>query len=94
MRRAWVPTSEVREGHADLATLDAGISEGLPWEELLTLRVTPERVAAELRRRGIWTAGDLRRNPNAAIAALQAAYALDVQTLLAAAEKHEQEALK
>ena len=85
--RVCIPTSSISaEGEVPLEEQERGIEWGLPWEELLTIRVTPEQIAAELRRHGIWTAEDLRRSPDRALAALQAAYGVTVQTLLAASE--------
>ncbi len=86
LRRVTIPAGEIVDGVVSEAELDRGIEYGLPWEELLALRVTPERVADELRRRGIWTAQDLRARPNEAAAALMAAYGVDVAALLKAAE--------
>lgn len=88
LRRVWIPKSVLAGGLATLEELRQGIQYGLPWEEL---GVTPS-VAHELRRRGIWTADDLRRHPNIGVAALQAAYSASVQRLLAAALNYELEA--
>ena len=68
---------------ADPADLAAGVPYGLPWEKATTGRVTPEKIAGALRNAGIWTAEDLKRQPRAAIGALQAAYGVDVAALMA-----------
>ena len=84
LRRATVPARSVVDNEVDDAELAYGVAYGLPWESMLTFRVTPERVADALRRHGIWTASDLQRSPNAALAALQEAYSVDVSALLLA----------
>jgi hypothetical protein len=68
---------------ADPADLAAGVPYGLPWEKATTGRVTPEKIAGALRNAGIWTAEDLKRQPRAAVGALQAAYGLDLAALMA-----------
>jgi hypothetical protein len=68
---------------ADPAELAAGVPFGLPWEKATTGRVTPEKIAVALRNAGIWTAEDLKRQPRAAVGALQAAYGLDLAALMA-----------
>lgn len=81
-RRAFVPTSAV----VDSRCVDpaSGLVYGDDWEGILgTLSVTPDSVADELRRRGIWTRDDARRNPTMVMSALQAAYGLDLARLLA-----------
>lgn len=77
--------STVNVSAADLANADP---HGLPWERLIELHASPESIAAELRRAGIWTLEDLRRNPGAALGAIQTAYHLDYQTLLGLASEH------
>jgi len=92
MRRVLIPRSALVGDNVDPVVLARGIEYGSPWEELLEIRVTPELIAAELRRRGIWTVDDLHRKPGEALAALQAAYGVDYQSLVQAAEAHEREA--
>ncbi len=92
LRRATVPARVLQGDEAEAGDLEMGIVYGLPWEELLGApRVTPERIAAELRRHGIWTRADLRARPNVALAALQSAYGLDLAALMRAAEAYEKE---
>lgn len=81
-RRAYVPASAVTDGRCVAPA--SGIAYGDDWEGILgTLSVTPDAVADELRRRGIWTREDARRNPTLVMSALQAAYGLDLARLLA-----------
>lgn len=84
LRRAYVPASEVQGDQVSSDTLDAGIRYGVDFEEILKPQVTAIRVAQELRRRGIWTAADVFEQPNVVIAALQAAYGLDLGALQSA----------
>ncbi len=84
-RRFVVPREVVEGGSASPDLVSLGIEYGEPWEELWTPQVTPEAVATALRRHGIWTVEDLRREPGKAVAALQSAYGLDLSTLLALA---------
>ncbi len=92
LHRVTIPASEIHDNEVAGVTLAMGIEYGLPWEELLTLRVTPALVARELRRRGIWTQLDLRSRPDIALAALQAAYGIDLAALRIAAERYAKEA--
>lgn len=70
--RVTVPASALHDNGVDEAELALGIEHGAPWEALLRLRVTPETVAAELRRRGIWTLEDLLSKPQEAKGAILA----------------------
>lgn len=91
LKRVVVPAGSLRDDEVSEEELALGIEYGLPWEELLSLEVTPEAIAAELRRRGIWTLADLRAKPNTAVAALQAAYGVGLAALMQAAERFEKE---
>jgi hypothetical protein len=66
-----------------------GMPWGVPWEEV-ELRADPGKLAAQLRRCGIWTAEDLRANPQAALGAIQCAYGVDLSALRKLAEKHQE----
>lgn len=88
-RRATVPVEAVVDGVVNDALLAYALPYGLPWEELYQIRVTPEAVARELRKRGIWTLADLHQKPNEAAAAIRAAANLDVAALRLAAETYD-----
>ena len=60
--RAVVPTEAERDGYISDEVAENGIEYGLDYERLITVTVTPERLAAELRRRGYWTVADLERD--------------------------------
>lgn len=86
--RRIVPARAIAEDDKiPLTVWEAGIEYGLSWEQIVVLHATPETVAAELRRAGIWTLDDLYHKPQAALGALQAAYHLDLAALIQAASK-------
>ncbi len=70
LERRYVPVNQLdrRDGDAALCrqdTLDLGIVYGIPWADKLDLSIlTPAYLQAELRRRGVWTEGDLRLHDN------------------------------
>lgn len=84
-QRVYIPTSEVVDGSVSAEALAMGIPHGVPWAQLVEISVSPELVEQHLHRAGIWTAEDLRNNPNAAVGALQAAYGVDLAVLRRAA---------
>lgn len=88
LKRAIIPASEVKDGKVDAEILALGIPYGLPWEDLIKLQSTPERLADELRMRGIWTIDDMRRHQSAVFGALQAVYGIDLAALINAAENY------
>lgn len=85
MKRCIIPAEEVTSGGVDPATLEMGAPYGIPWESVLTLSATPQQLADELRRNGIWTVADLESNPQAAFGAIQAVYGVDLAALYKAA---------
>lgn len=90
LRRSVVPAEIVTVDAAGQAWCEApeqGMAYGWPWEQLIVLQATPEQVARELRKRGIWTVEDLKANVMAAVAAFQTVYGMDVSRLLVELEK-------
>lgn len=87
LKRAIIPLEEIEEDSVSAETLELGVPYGAPWESLVQLKATPQQLADELRRNGIWTIEDLERNPRAAIGALQTVYGADLSALLLAAHK-------
>jgi hypothetical protein len=71
---------------ADCDDFDFGPAYGVPWVELIEDKL-PERkdmarlIAANLRKRGIWTREDFRNNPQAALVAIQDAYGVSMGVL-------------
>ena len=61
-KRAYVPAKSVKEGAVSPITLGKGIPYGLPWEDFIEITATPESVANELRRRGVWYLEDLHHS--------------------------------
>lgn len=86
LKRVTIPSDKVdKEGVVELKELTLGIPYGLPWSEVIVLVATPQHIETELHMRGIWTAEDALAQPNTVIAAVQAAYGLDVAAILQAA---------
>lgn len=94
IRRGFVPEEVLQDDNTlDDALISLVVPYGLDWEFILENaigQVTPQRLAAELRRVGLWTLQDLRSNPQAAFGALQAVYGLDLSTLIRTAEDYAQ----
>lgn len=82
--RATIPLATIRKGQVASDELGYGIIYGEPWEELVEISVTPESIAAELRKCGIWTREDLETRPNQALGAILAAYGCGLADLLRA----------
>ncbi|HUW94629.1 MAG TPA: hypothetical protein VMW58_02485 [Anaerolineae bacterium] len=92
--RAWVTPDMFKSydkiGKSAVVTNpSAGIPYGLDWSRMVTLSATPRDVDRELKNAGIWTAEDLRENPNGARAALQSVYGFDMAALLMAVKEYE-----
>ena len=91
LKRAVIPAAEVisDELYATVPAdvLDEGAPYGLPWERLVKMEATPEKLADELHRNGIWTMEDVESNPRAIMGALQTVYGVELSTLIQAAHK-------
>ena len=57
--RGYLPTASVVDGAADLNELEKAIPYGLPFEDYIEITATPQSIANELRKRGVWTFEDL-----------------------------------
>jgi len=88
--RATIPTSAIIKGQVASDELEYGIPYGEPWEELIELHATPATLAAELRRRGIWTVEDLQNNAEVARGAIMDAYGCELAHLLRAVKRREE----
>lgn len=92
IKRGLVPEEVLQDNNTlDDALVSLVVPYGLDWEYILEDaigHITPQRLAAELRRVGLWTIQDLRANPQAAFGALQAVYGLDFSALLRSAEDY------
>lgn len=82
--RATIPAATIIKGQVASDELDYGIIYGEPWEELISINITPASIAAELRKCGIWTKDDLEARPTQALGAIQAAYGVGLADLLRA----------
>jgi len=69
--RVYVPLAKLDKGTVATKDLEKGIPYGLPWEKWIEVEATPERIANELRRRGIWCWQDIN---NAALDAANKAF--------------------
>ena len=85
-KRAYVPLSKLDGDRIDQGDLDKGIDYGLELERLITVSGTPEAIAAELRRRGIWTYDDLCQKAAAVHKAFLTFYGKDLAALMQAAK--------
>ena len=70
-RRVYVPLAKVDQGTVAGKDLAKGIPYGLPWEDWIEVTATPENIANELRRQGVWCWQDIN---NAAIEAANKAF--------------------
>ncbi len=89
LHRAVVPHEDVVSGRVDDDALAAGIPYGVAWEDMIEIDVTPGEMAAALRQAGIWTMDDLRKNPSAAVNALQRVYGIHLSALSRLAVEYE-----
>lgn len=92
-RRSWIPISTFQDDLGSTATVEhpeygLPFEDGIPWEEIIVMAASPNIIARELRRQGIWTIEDLRARPDDARAAIQSAYRMDLQALRLAAEEY------
>ena len=69
LERRFVPKGSVEGGSILSTDWEAGIPYGIPWEKLPSL--PPTELAIQLRKRGIWTAEDLRTNQQQAVEAIR-----------------------
>lgn len=69
--RVYVPLDKLDRGTVASKDLAKGIPYGLPWEQWIEIQATPERIANELRRMGIWCWQDMS---NAALDAVNRAF--------------------
>ena len=88
LQRAWVPR-ELAESQEEAAL---GIPYGVPWGEIIQLQpVDSAQLETLLRKRGIWTAADAQRHPQAIVGALIELVGVDMAAVIAAARHYEKE---
>lgn len=91
LKRVTIPKGKLEGGKVDAEILKAGVSYGIPWEELELPEVTADDFAKELRRHNVWTATDAQGNPVQLRAAVQSVFK---QTVLAIVEFSRQSEVK
>ena len=57
--RVYVPLAKLDKGTVATKDLEKGIPYGLSWEQWIEIEATPERIANELRRMGVWCWQDI-----------------------------------
>jgi len=85
-KRVYVPLDRIDGDKIAQEELDKGIVYGLEFERLITISGTPEAIAAELKRRGVWTYDDLCQKPHAVHKAFMRFYGRDLAALMQAAK--------
>jgi hypothetical protein len=70
-RRAYVPAALVQQGFVPALDLNRAIPYGIEWEKYIQVTATPQSLANDLRRRGMWTWEDIN---NAALSAANRAF--------------------
>lgn len=58
-RRGFIPLSSIKDGTVKETTLKRAVPYGIPWEKCIKITATPEEIANELRRAGMWTLEDI-----------------------------------
>jgi len=65
-----------------------GISYGIPWEHLLSeFIISPEKLAGELRKNGIWTRDDVYKKPDGVKGALFASLSMSMASIIKIAKE-------
>lgn len=88
-KRAFVPLEAVTEGVCAEDVLAQGVSYGVAWEDFIKVQATPQRIARELRRYGVWTLADLQQRIATAKAAAWEACSLDLAALIRAVKNQQ-----
>lgn len=90
-QRNWVKNKSLEVTPEGTLAVDpgAGVPYGFDFARMIKLKATPQMVADELRRVGIWTLEDLRSRTAEVTNAFRAAYGVDTAQLLQAAEAWE-----
>jgi len=88
-RRCVLPVG-LAGSEIDAETLGLGAPYGLPWEEIIVLQATPDALADNLRRAGIWTLDDMQDSKRV-FGVIQATYGVDLGALIQAANGYNKE---
>jgi len=91
VRRVYVPAQEIESDQCPKRILEAGIPHGVPWEEVVDVsQFTPQALAYELNRAGIYTRSDVETKTKAVERAILRACGVSAGTLHAAARQYEE----
>lgn len=85
-KRAYIPRDKLDGDRIAQEELDKGVRYGLEFERLITCSATPEAIAAELKRRGVWTYDNLCQKPHAVHKAFMQFFGKDLAALMQAAK--------
>lgn len=92
LQRNWVKVSMVTDRWGKTGRVEnpqRGYPYGVDFSHALSPSVTSHDICRELRKRGLWTAEDLQKNPELIKGALQAAYGVDLSQIIAIAKQYE-----
>lgn len=70
------------EGKCHSADLELGIPYGVPFEDFIVIKATPEKIARLLRNRGIWTVEDLMLQHQVVTGVFKTVYGLNYRELI------------
>ena len=89
--RRTVPARAIKPGDViSMREWKAGIHYGIPWEDVVTINATPESLAMELRKRGVYTRKDLEKRIKSVQAAVYEAVGVDLSALIRAAKAYQE----
>lgn len=92
LQRSRVKTDSIQNRAGNVGTMEnpeQGIPYGVDITHVLHPSVTAHDISRELRKRGLWTASDMQRNPQQIMGALQQAYGVDFAQVVAIARQYE-----
>lgn len=90
LHRGMIPEETVRDGVVVDELIPLSIPVGVDWEFILADHIgamTPQRLAKELRKAGIWTFDDLTKNVPKAEEVIRNIYGVDLSVLLRSAKE-------
>lgn len=87
LQRVTVPLSDIQEGQVSDYKLKMGIPYGIEWSSLIRLQATSDDLQENLRKAGIWTGEDARKNAQRTLGVLQKTYGVDLGVILKVAKE-------
>jgi hypothetical protein len=88
-RRAIIPKTSLDGDEVSQEVLEQGIPYGLPWGELIKVKITAQMIEEALHSRGIWTAEDALRNSSKVKAAFLALITGPLQSVFTIAKERQ-----